>query len=65
MPVYNASKLFATPKKRGRPTKAKTARMCAPKLPYSVCTNAEKRPHCTWVEGKKRRFCRTKKNRRS
>ena len=42
--------------------KAKKMSMCTPNLPYSVCTNAEKREHCNFIHGKKRQYCRTKKN---
>ena len=58
MPVYNASKLFATPKKRGRP-RTKKASLCAPKVPFNACES--KKANCTWVYGK-REYCRTRKN---
>ncbi len=48
--------MFKTPKSK------KVKKMCTPNLPYSVCTNAEKRDHCNFVHGKKRQYCRTKKN---
>ena len=58
MPVYNASRLFKTPKN------AKTARMCAPKVPYNTCMSAAKNTKCQWIHGIKREYCRTKKNKK-
>ena len=46
MPTYNASKLFASPKKRGRPSTKKT-RACAPKVPFNEC--ASKKANCTYI----------------
>lgn len=60
MPVYNASKLFATPKKRGRP-RTKKASLCAPKVPFNACESPAKMEHCIWVHGK-RQYCRTRRN---
>jgi hypothetical protein len=60
MPTYNNTKLFRVPKKRGRPKTAKKSRMCAPKVPYNACE--AKMKDCTWVHGKKREYCRTRKN---
>jgi hypothetical protein len=58
MAKITMSSMFKTPKSK----KAKKMSMCTPNLPYSVCTNAEKRDHCNFVHGKKRQYCRTKKN---
>lgn len=60
MPTYNASKLFASPKKRGRPS-TKKMRTCAPKVPFNEC--ASKKAKCTWVYGK-REYCRTRTNKK-
>ncbi len=60
MPTYNASKLFASPKKRGRP-KTRKSTACAPKVPFNEC--AKRQAKCTWVYGK-REYCRTRKNKK-
>lgn len=59
MPTYNVSKLFSTPKKRGRP-RTKKSSACAPKVPFNKC--ASKKAKCTWVYG--REYCRTRKNKK-
>lgn len=63
MPAITMRTLFATPKKRGRPTKGKKSRMCAPKVSYNDCLSAAKKAHCTYVHGK-REYCRTRKNKK-
>jgi len=60
MPTYNASKLFASPKKRGRPS-TKKMRACAPKVPFNACQANKSK--CTWVYGK-REYCRTRTNKK-
>lgn len=55
------ARLFATPKKRGRP-RTRKASACAPKVPYNTCMSNQSK--CTWVHGK-REYCRSRKNKRS
>lgn len=55
MPVYNASKLFASPKKTPK------KRACAPKVPYNECLSRSRAAKCQWVHGK-REYCRTRRN---
>ncbi len=62
MPVYNASKLFATPKKRGRPSKGLRKTSKCHKLKEVPCGDTGM--ECLWAVGPKRKFCRTSKNKK-
>ena len=52
--------IFATPKKRGRPSKGTRKSSKCRKLGEIEC--ADSGMECLWAVGPKRKFCRTSKN---
>ena len=52
-----------TTARRGRPCKnLRKSSKCAPKVGRAKCLSNELGPTCQWIYGKKREFCRTRRN---
>ncbi len=52
------------PTSSSRKNSRRTPSKCAPKVSRAKCLNNELGPHCQWIYGAKREYCRKRTNKR-